>query len=240
MERTRRSLACAIAAALVIGVAAPGAQAESPTDTASVHSLRPGAWALQFGISDNFTLTNFEGGSVSVKRHLTDSSAVRLGVTASASSNDSEYAETALPPDTLVSRHVSDGTQHRMSVSADYVAYPLLARRMNLFLGVGLVGSYSRSRGQTDVYDARFGATERDSELDQWSVGISGSIGVEWFAAPSISFHAEYGGALRYYSNKQTSTMPWQSGSMSRKSVTSSTATSFSLSSVRFGLSAYF
>jgi len=45
------------------------------------NSLEPGKWALQFGIAKNLTLTNFEGASLSVKRHFKSHLALRLNLT---------------------------------------------------------------------------------------------------------------------------------------------------------------
>ena len=38
-------------------------------------------WAIQFGISSNFTLTNFDGMALSVKRQFSKNLALRFGVT---------------------------------------------------------------------------------------------------------------------------------------------------------------
>ncbi|MEO6693917.1 MAG: hypothetical protein ABIY50_10990, partial [Ignavibacteria bacterium] len=41
-------------------------------------SLKKGSWALQFGISNKFTLNEFDGASFSIKRHNTSTTAIRL------------------------------------------------------------------------------------------------------------------------------------------------------------------
>ena len=46
--------------------------------TNSKNSLENSKWALQFGISDNLTLSNFNGATLSVKRQFSDQSALRL------------------------------------------------------------------------------------------------------------------------------------------------------------------
>jgi hypothetical protein len=236
----RHQFACALAVALAIGIGAPAVHAESP-DTASVHSLKAGAWAMQFGISDNFTLTNFNGGSISLKCHITDRSAIRLGVAASADASDSDSRQTYLPADTLWRKTGRSDSRQSISLLADYVSYPLSTRRMNLFLGVGPTVSFQRARTDDDRYVAvRDTTTVSETDYDVWSVGAVGSCGVEWFATPDISLHAEYRASLVYRSMDDIRASPSYSDLTSIRDDRSSSGVSLSLASVKFGLSAYF
>ena len=56
------------------------AQESQNSDTTFINSLKPGTWSVQFGISSNFTLTNYNGYNISLKRHSTDRQAWRLGI----------------------------------------------------------------------------------------------------------------------------------------------------------------
>ncbi len=44
------------------------------------NSIAEGVWALQFSISNNFTLTPFKGTMLSAKYHLSTTNAIRFGV----------------------------------------------------------------------------------------------------------------------------------------------------------------
>ena len=52
------------------------------------NSLKEGAWALQFGIGGNLTLTSFQGTTMAVKYQLSDRTAIRGGITISANTNN--------------------------------------------------------------------------------------------------------------------------------------------------------
>lgn len=45
------------------------------------NSLKSGMWAIQFGIGSDFTLTNLDDATLSLKSHLTPNSAIRLSFT---------------------------------------------------------------------------------------------------------------------------------------------------------------
>src|SRR5271157_4544368 len=51
------------------------------------NSLKEGAWALQFGIASNFTLTSFQGTTIAAKYQLSEKNAIRGGLTINGSAN---------------------------------------------------------------------------------------------------------------------------------------------------------
>ena len=49
---------------------------QAQEQTVETSSLKPGAWALEFGISSNFTLVSFQGASISAQHHTSATNAL--------------------------------------------------------------------------------------------------------------------------------------------------------------------
>jgi len=56
------------------------------------NSLKKGMWSVQFAISDNFTLSNFDGAAISVKRHFSRHLALRLEFDGSYSKDEDDQS----------------------------------------------------------------------------------------------------------------------------------------------------
>lgn len=138
------------------------------------HRLVEGAWALQFGVSGT-SLSPFGGSTISAKHHFSAGRALRYGLGVRASYHDREDVD----PD-----HNFDVHLHLdIHLSTLYVAYPTLSddhgANIHLFYGVGpLVGFSRREVGSLDE--------------TQFTVGVAGAIGAEWFVKTRISLSAEY------------------------------------------------
>src|SRR5262245_4253663 len=102
-----------------------------------VNSLEDGAWALQFGIGGNFTLHKFTGATISVKKHYSDRSAVRVGATLTALSADFD-AETA-SNDSLFSDIESENGRdtYGIALGLEWVRYLRPEARWSFFAGLG-------------------------------------------------------------------------------------------------------
>jgi len=163
-----------------LGVAAtPAAQAQDASDAGSI-PLSEDAWALQFDVeARNLALTPFLGSTISAKRHVSPARAWQLGLTLRTS---------------VVSRETeqeSSRTEDRQTVEVTvrYLAYPLLGEQdsesIQLYLGAGPSIDFRRV-SEESVTDWRLG------------VGVSGTIGAEWFVHPRISLDGAYESTLRY------------------------------------------
>jgi hypothetical protein len=185
------------------------------------NSLRDGAWALQFSINggDFFSLSSFAGG-VSVKRHFTPKSAVRAGVSFDA--EGSTYG-------------AQESDSRGVSLSILYQRYVNPTADANLYWGVGPSGRFD-----DDVQETHRDSLTTVNESELWSAGLSGVVGVEWFAARVISLHAEYEAAARYTWVGE-STEYNRLGESPVRSTRESEGWSIGAgSTVRFGLSVYF
>lgn len=194
---------------------------------APANSLRKGAWALQFGVSQNFTLTSLEGSTISAKHHFSDQSALRYGLTL-----DGRFGSDrgGTEEDADLQRK---SNEQSLALSTEYIRYPDLEQHpldaLHLYWGVGPDVSFTRNRRQT--FPDSVAATTYG-----WGVGIGGVVGAEWFVARRISLIAEYGSVLRY-NYDATKTKP---GSAPGPTLIQSRKT-FGLYSqgVKFGISVY-
>ena len=226
----------------------PMSQAQS--QAADTTSLRAGSWALQFGIAGNFTLTSFQGSTISAKYHLSGTSAIRGGITISGNTAD------GTPSITYVYNDTSNGTMPEKSSSSaqsiglvlQYLAYANPDGPVHFYAGIGPIVSYNHSQSSSDnshPYAPR--SWERviySSSSTQWGAGLIGNIGLEWFAVRWLSIRAEYGESLQYQwrssSSVQDYSYPMTLG-IPEHIETSGPTKGWSLASaaVNFGLSVY-
>ena len=190
------------------------------------NSLAAGNWALMFAISQNFTLDPFQGGSLSMKRHFSDKSALRAGIDFGVNSNESSAAATV----------EQSGTNDASSFQLEglYQRYTSPGRTINFYWGAGAYGGYSDRTTESRV-DSTFSREDATS----YSFGASGLLGVEFFAARSIGIHAEYQGNAGYSWNESVRHAE-RPGVPDFDRTSDGSGWSIRGGWVRFGLSAYF
>ncbi|MBI3365592.1 MAG: hypothetical protein HY033_11875 [Ignavibacteriae bacterium] len=204
------------------------------------NSLQEGMWAMQFQINNNFTLSSFQGTTISVKRHYSPTTAIRLGTSLSFSFDNRDGSST----NTLEPNPRSDDSNGQsLDVRVQYLWYPSPASAINMYFGAGPLVGLSHSKQtfeQSFLNNGQPVTSVRTDEGTAWGIGISGVLGLEWFATASIAFNAEYGSSMTYAWQKQVSSITLSDASPAPGN--ESTRHSFGLfsSGVRFGLSAYF
>jgi hypothetical protein len=177
--------------------------AEKTEEDARPNSLEAGSWSLQFQITDQFGLQPFDGMMVSLKRHWSRRSALRLGVQVSAegsSSTNSYWQEVA---DTLLGSNGQDADRsyQKFTVDLSYLRYPWPGSQVNFFWGIGPLVSFSRDdRTETSDYSSQGRVDHRSTHSYQrtWALGAVGLVGVEWFLSKHFSFHSEYRASISY------------------------------------------
>jgi hypothetical protein len=137
------------------------------------NSLFGGSWSMQFKFMHDFMLTDFEGALISAKRHFTDKSALRFGL-------DLGFSKSWTDPDT---------NTFAVGIAIQYIYYSSPNAPVNFYFGFGPMLEYDRFKTETEYYESY--KYERE-----WSLGILGTWGVEWFATKNISFICEYGAGL--------------------------------------------
>ena len=186
------SVSCIVAIVLIFAIACPG-YSQGDGEEGRSHSLKPGKWALQFQITDDFGLKPFNGMSLSAKRHISSKSAFRLGVNVDMRYTDSDEEGFIAYDDTLSYDRLETVSDNSLSLQFDllYLNYPNAGADLNWYWGVGPLVRLSRAnREQTRQSYTQERYTKY--ETNSWRIGILGAIGVEWFAVEGISLHAEY------------------------------------------------
>ena len=199
------SVRLSFALGLVLSVTVAWPAAADP-DEKSVNALQPGAWALQFGIDDNFQLDSFEGSMISLKHHTSAGSAWRLGVSTHVSSNDRDESRHYVSPDTTFTD--SDNTDLLgLFVGLTRIHYPHPGERVSAYYGAGpWVSIFNADNSRTN------GTDESHQENSSWAAGAGFVFGGEWFAARSLGIHAEYRASIGYEKRRDTNTPPPSAG----------------------------
>jgi len=203
---------CALAAILAMTAWERGATAGSAPPAEGKK------WALQFGVTQNLTLTALQAGEVSIKQCLSTVSALRYGLGVSYDW-DSDSGK-------------NDDFTGRLAIAYQRYVNPSDAAKCYWGFGPTLAHRYRYALES----DAR---SYMERSLGDFGIGLAAMIGVEWFAMNVISLHAEYRLDTSYHWVKNTYEYKSPSGSISRSQNTYE-AFDFRNSSVLFGLSVYF
>lgn len=199
------------------------------------NSLVKGAWALQFQINNNFSLSSFQGSTLSAKRHYSNKKAVRFGISLNGSFSDQDQVSRV--PGAVGPKNEIDENNQSIGVNTQYAIYPSPDKSANFFFGAGPFLQFSRSsRTSTSIFPNNAPSAINQIKNTAWSTGISGVLGVEWFATRTISLLAEYNSTLGYNSSRQTETSDVFGSWVKRTSKGLQLGSGF----VKFGLSVYF
>ncbi len=193
--------------------------------------------AIQFQVSNNFTLSSFQGSTLSYKQHLTPYFAVRAGLGVSFNNSTTDQVDNGYSNDSLVSFSKTgfDRSGVTLQLNTQAIWYTESSSEILFFYGTGPLVSYARSRQSQESV-----TSTSDQTSTQWSAGLSVLAGVEWFASKSISLHAEYGISGSYSSTKYESTSNVPTTRSRGSADATTTGWSISSNSVRLGLSIYF
>ncbi len=223
----RSSKSRLVPALLVFSLLVPASVAFAQEDSAAAADspMRPGAWAIQFGIGDNFDLESFTGGALAIKRHSSANCAWRAGVSLFAGDSDGEQL-LEYPDSTVVQEF--DVDRQSIGIELDWLRYFGASSTVRPYFGFGPRASWS--------HDTRT-ALGLKRETDGWALGAGGVFGAEYRATSAIGIHAEYRYGLNYASQTQETVN--ELGITPTERIETK---SWNLSSagVRFGLSAYF
>ncbi len=169
--------------------------------------LEQGAWALQFGIGANFTLTSFQGTTIALKYQLSDKSAIRGGITISGSTSNGNNTASGFVADTSYGAVPENSSADASNVSfvLQYLWYMNPSGPVHFYLGLGPSVSYSYANSSSDnstltavKTHGYWVRTVSTSNSRQWGIGGTGVAGVEWFANQWLSIRAEYSEGIQY------------------------------------------
>ncbi len=167
------------------------------------HSLKDGAWALQFQLGSAFSRRGYDGIVISAKYHLSKGSAIRLGIDINGDINfGGNTTHRGTPPDdTLYTSSRNTMNVEGIELISEYIKYTQIDPKLHFFLGTGPTFGFSYFKSKREVWFTYLPEPKRrtyTSNVYNWSLGISGVLGAEWFPTKRISFIAEYGVSFDY------------------------------------------
>ncbi len=178
--------------------------------------------ALQFGITENFTLSSFQGTVFSYKWHTAENRANRISLSLSSEIFDQSGEDSELD------------SQFRINFTAAFnltrIHYTNPDNDIKFYFGYG--PGFDVLYNRVESRARQFSTKTRQAGL---SVSFSGLGGVEWFFHRSMSLHAEYRGSVRYAHQRDRRELDLQEDSSSNIN-----RVGLGGDGVRFGLSVYF
>jgi hypothetical protein len=167
--------------------------------TSHLDSLE-GKFALQFQITENFSLSNFQGTVFSGKYNFSNRDAIRVGISVSFSDSKSDGTNTR--PDTnLVNTSSNDANRFNIVLNAQYLYSLTSINDIGFFIGLGPFLKYENNRyEQISTYEQNSDVRIETSKY--YGVGLDVISGVEWMFNKSMSLSAEYGLRCIYLSGE--------------------------------------
>jgi len=193
-----------------------------------------GKYALQFQISQDFTLSNFLGSVISGKYHLTNKNAIRIGLGFSTTMGNQSSA-TQYSSGESDANNVSESNNQSFDITAQYMITPVISDKIRFYCGAGpkFGLSFSKTNNTSNVVNAAQYVDKQNTK--GYSAGVMCSAGVEWFFSSKMSLCAEYGLTYVYSYTKNT-----RDYNGSHTTTQETYNYSFNGNNVRFGLSVYF
>jgi hypothetical protein len=247
---TLKSTPLYLFALLISGFSLVQAQ-EQATET---NSLKPGAWSLDFGVASFFTLTSFQGTTLSAKYQTSTINAWRAGISINGNTQTGTSLQLPIPGDTLsnTNSNNSSNASETVLLRVQYLWYSNSESIIHLYTGVGPIVGYSHTlNDQQNIYhngslsNNTWTNQFTNTSVNSWSIGASAVVGVEYFPVRVFSLHAEYNNNLTYQQQKSESTTNStnNNGSANAYGTNSSGIThgwAFNYGGIYFGLSVYF
>jgi len=194
-------------------------------------------WAIQFEINQDFDLSSFEGGTLSLKRITSPGRAWRLGLDLGIGGSD--FDDLDFRGDTLYTTGEGDNDHYAFTLSLYRVFDTAPSDKLKFFYGFGPNWGYSYTKSTSRSVNTGGDWMKTQNKTKSWNVGIGGILGVEWFFADNMSLLGEYGSTLRYQWNKATRVTTY-SYTYNRADERTTKTWEFDAEAVKFGLSAYF
>jgi len=189
-------------------------------------------FALQFQITRDFQLTDFQGTIFSGKYHFSRRDAIRLGL--SLNFGDSEHKSDYSGIDSVFLNNFNgDENRFSITINSQYIRYFSLAENIALFGGVGPAFTF-RSRDE-ELKKSEDGTVEfRNTNSTEYSIGCDIILGGEWWFHKQLSLSAEYGANFSY------SSFEGEANSDEVEGKTDASSFNISGDNVRFGITVYF
>jgi len=191
-----------------------------------------GKFALQFQISDNLTLSSFQGATISGKYHLGIRSAVRLGI--SVGLNDTGSDRKVMYSDTLNFYEDAESNSISFYINSQYLNYLVRTDVIGFYLGTGPTVGFENYESDNNISINDSTIQKVTSSGESFTVGLDAIAGVEWSFNKDMSLSAEYGFKFAYTHESVNNDNP--SRQDERKTDRFSLADHY----IKFGISVYF
>ena len=198
--------------------------------------------ALEFQITQNFSLSSFEGSTVSFKQHLTPWQAIRYGLSVSATSSKNDGSQSNSNSQTFIENY----SRYSASANAYYLWYSAPKKVIYFYYGAGPIVGYSYSNDEqttTPFPDRGTWKSVSKNKTKLLTAGIGVLCGVECFVIKDVSLCAEYNiSALYSHQRSEKSYSNFNVGYPIdyNDNQTSSDGFSLTSNSVKMGLLIYF
>jgi len=207
------------------------------------HSLTKGATALQFRVTEDFTLGSWQSMALSLKRHFSVDKAVRIGIDADWSFSDSDRENMSIGDNTRTNTNYNESNRISFYITPQYLKYLKVKTPVKFYYAIGLktgaAFAYSERNSFTYISDEIREWNEENNDFS-WNIGLLGNLGAEWFASHNISFIAEYEALLYYRWTHMKITRTYYFSTEIEKDKITDQSLRFSMSSARLGLTLYF
>jgi hypothetical protein len=166
-----------VLAAMVMGAAGAYAQ-----DTA----LETSSWSLELGsnlgFDDDFTTT------IAIRRHLSPSSALRIGLGGTFSRSEGDGTQTATPSPTSDTDRLQEFYFYQASLQ--WIHYATVSDGVAAQFGLGPVMEVTKSYSRSSQQIGLPGFSESEFRSSSTLYGLAFSLGVEWFFTRRLSLGA--------------------------------------------------
>lgn len=187
-----------------------------------------GKYALQFQITQNFSLSSFQGSIISGKYNFSENDAVRLGISINSNTQDNNGLNTYNNQSQKYS-NINTSVVNNYSIMVQYIKNNYYLSGINFYYGGGPnIGYYYSESNYKDISQNNR-AIER-----QWNYGINAIAGVEWYFINNMSLSAEYGILFNHFEDVKANTQ------INVGSESKTNGFQVNAYSVRFGLAVYF
>ena len=204
-------------------------------------------YSFQFRITNNFSLTQFQGSLLSFKYHFNNNHAIRFGLGLGNRGWSSEDKVEYYGVDSSYVLIESDNSSNDLDLTTQWLYYFKPQKVIKLYIGAGPLIFYSRGKTDTKNIDTLYQAQGSiyDYRIDRkrYGFGISTVYGIEWFFHKQMSLLGEYGFEIYYYNDKYETErlrlLPGTANSIEKRK-TKENGWILNSSAVKFGLSVYF
>src|SRR4030042_4236489 len=131
------------------------------------NSLKKGSWSLQFQISQNFTLSSFQGSNLSAKKHFSSRSAIRFGIGLSGYSANEEQTINQENDNSLHKEYKLDNKLIGVDLNCYFLYYPHPQRRINMYFGGGPLFSFINHDDKVYTQEVYQDTLNRDIRTDE-------------------------------------------------------------------------